>query len=248
MRFSDKIAVITGAATGIGEATACALAAEGATVILAGRRAGPLDALAARITAAGGKAEARPTDVTDRADLEALHAEIEARHGRLDLAVNNAGGHNDFQPVHQTPAAESDWVFALNLISVYNGLRAQVGLMLKSGGGAIVNTSSIIGLKGVAGIAHYVAAKHGVIGLTRAAALDYAQSGIRINAICPGATETPNLLRVTHGDKDALNGLIPMGHLGQPADMASLLTFLLSDDARYITGSAFSADGGMSAG
>lgn len=248
MRFSGKIALVTGAATGIGEATALALAAEGATVILAGRTAAPLDALAARIIAQGGTAHARPTDVTDRADLEALHAEIEANHGRLDLAVNNAGGHNDFQPLHQTPADESDWVFNLNLIAVYNGMRAQIALMLKSGGGAIVNTASIFGLKGVAGIAHYVAAKHGVIGLTRAAALDYARSNIRINAICPGATETPNLLRVTHGDKDALNGLIPMGHLGQPQDMASLVTFLLSEDARYITGSHFSADGGMSAG
>jgi len=248
MRFSGQIAVITGAATGIGEATSLALAVEGATVILAGRTAAPLEALAAKITAQGGKADARPTDVTNRHDLEALMADIEARHGRLDLAVNNAGGHNDFQPLHQTSPDESDWVFALNLIAVYNGMRAQIALMLKSGGGAIVNTASIFGLKGVAGIAHYVAAKHGVIGLTRAAALDYAQANIRINAICPGATETPNLLRVTHGDKDALNGLIPMGHLGQPQDMASLVTFLLSEDARYITGSHFSADGGMSAG
>lgn len=248
MRFSGKIAVVTGAATGIGEATSLALAAEGATVILAGRRAALLEALAVRITAAGGTAQARPTDVTNRHDLEALHAEIEAQHGRLDLAVNNAGGHNDFQPLHQTSPEESDWVFNLNLIAVYNGLRPQVALMLKSGGGAIVNTASIFGLKGVAGIAHYVAAKHGVIGLTRAAALDYASSNIRINAICPGATETPNLLRVTHGDKDALNGLIPMGHLGHPQDMASLALYLLSSEARYITGSTFSADGGMSAG
>jgi NAD(P)-dependent dehydrogenase (short-subunit alcohol dehydrogenase family) len=248
MSFTGKCALITGAATGIGEATALALAAKGATVILAGRTPAPLEALAQHIRANGGLAHPRPTDVTNRDDLEALVADIEARHGRLDLAVNNAGGHNDFKPLHQTPAEESDWVFNLNLISVYNGMRAQIALMLKSGGGAIVNTASIFGLKGVPGIAHYVAAKHGVIGLTRAAALDYAQSGIRINAVCPGATETPNLLRVTHGDKHALNGLIPMGHLGQPQDMAALITFLLSDEARYITGSAFSADGGMSAG
>jgi NAD(P)-dependent dehydrogenase (short-subunit alcohol dehydrogenase family) len=248
MRFAGKIALVTGAATGIGEATALALATNGATVVLAGRTAAPLEALAARITAQGGHPHPRPTDVTNRDDLEALLADIEARHGRLDFAVNNAGGHNDFQPLHQTPADESDWVFNLNLIAVYNGMRAQIALMLKGGGGSIVNTASIFGLKGVAGIAHYVAAKHGVIGLTRAAALDYAQANIRINAVCPGATETPNLLRVTHGDKDALNGLIPMGHLGQPQDMAALITFLLCDEARYITGSAFSADGGMSAG
>ena len=248
LSFTGKIALVTGAATGIGEATALALASKGATVILAGRTPAGLETLAAKITASGGKAHARPTDITNRDDQESLIADIEVRHGRLDFAVNNAGGHNDFQPLHQTPADESDWVFNLNLIAVYNGMRAQIALMLKNGGGAIINTASIFGLKGVAGIAHYVAAKHGVIGLTRAAALDYAQANIRINAICPGATETPNLLRVTHGNKDALNGLIPMGHLGQPQDMASLVTFLLSDDARYITGSVFSADGGMSAG
>jgi NAD(P)-dependent dehydrogenase (short-subunit alcohol dehydrogenase family) len=248
LSFTGKCALITGAATGIGEATALALAGKGATVILAGRTPAPLEALAQRIRANGGHAHPRPTDSTNRDDLEALVADIEARHGRLDLAVNNAGGHNDLKPLHQTPAEESDWVFNLNLIAVYNGMRAQIALMLKSGGGAIVNTASIFGLKGVAGIAHYVAAKHGVIGLTRAAALDYAQANIRINAVCPGATETPNLLRVTQGDKNALNGLIPMGRLGQPQDMAALITFLLSDEARYITGSAFSADGGMSAG
>ena len=139
-------------------------------------------------------------------------------------------------------------MFNLNLISVYNGMRAQIALMLKSGGGSIVNTASIFGVKGVAGIAHYVAAKHGVIGLTRAAALDYATSNIRINAVCPGATETPNLLRVTGGDKNALNGLIPVGRLAQPEQIASLITYLLSEDASYITGASFSADGGMSAG
>jgi len=248
MSFQGKIALVTGAGSGIGEATALALAAKGVTVILAGRTPAPLDALAARITASGQNAQARPTDVTNREDLEALIADIEAQHGRLDLAVNNAGGHNDFKPLHETPADESDWVFNLNLISVYNGMRAQIALMLKSGGGSIVNTASIFGVKGVAGIAHYVAAKHGVIGLTRAAALDYATSNIRINAVCPGATETPNLLRVTGGDKNALNGLIPVGRLAQPEQIASLITYLLSEDASYITGASFSADGGMSAG
>ncbi|WP_439533639.1 SDR family NAD(P)-dependent oxidoreductase [Polymorphobacter sp.] len=248
MTFAGRIALVTGAGSGIGEATARGLAARGATVILAGRTSAPLEALAGSIRADGGTAHPRPTDVTDRHDLEALIADIEAGHGRLDLAVNNAGGHNDFKPLHETPPEESDWVFDLNLKAVYNGMRAQIALMLKTGGGAIVNTSSIFGLKGVAGIAHYVAAKHGVIGLTKAAALDYARSNIRINAVCPGATETPNLLRVTGGDRHALDPMIPVGHLGQPGDIASLILWLLSDEASYITGASFSADGGMSAG
>lgn len=248
MAFGGKIAVVTGAGSGMGEATARLLAERGATVVLAGRSEERLRTAADRIIADGGKAVIRATDVTDRADLEGLMAWIDTEFGRLDLAVNNAGGHADFKPLHETPADESDWVFDLNLKSVYNGMRAQIALMLRGGGGAIVNNASIFGLKGTAGIAHYVAAKHGVVGLTKAAALDYANSGIRINSVCPGATETPNLLRVTGGDAHALDGMIPVGHLGQPADIARTICWLLSDEAAYVTGANFSVDGGMSAG
>jgi len=228
MAFEGKIAVVTGAGSGMGEATARLLAARGATVVLAGRSEDRIRTAADRIRADGGKAVIRATDVTVREDLEALIAWIGAEFGRLDLAVNNAGGHADFKPLHETPADESDWVFDLNLKSVYNGMRAQIALMLRGGGGAIVNNASIFGLKGVAGIAHYVAAKHGVVGLTKAAALDYANAGIRINAVCPGATETPNLLRVTGGDAHALDAMIPVGRLGQPEDVARLICWLLS--------------------
>ena len=248
MAFNGKIAVVTGAGSGMGEATARLLAARGATVVMAGRSEERLRAAADRIKADGGTAVIRATDVTVRADLEGLMDWIGQEFGRLDLAVNNAGGHADFKPLHETPADESDWVFDLNLKSVYNGMRAQIALMLRGGGGAIVNNASIFGLKGVAGIAHYVAAKHGVVGLTKSAALDYATSGIRINSVCPGATETPNLLRVTGGDAHALDAMIPVGHLGQPADIARTICWLLSDEAAYVTGANFSVDGGMSAG
>ena len=256
MPFNGKIAVVTGAGSGMGEATAQLLAVRGATVVLAGRSEERIRAAADRIIANGGKAVIRATDVTVRADLEGLMEWIGHEFGRLDFAVNNAGGHADFKPLHETPADESDWVFDLNLKSVYNGMRAQIALMLRNDGGAgggaagcaIVNNASIFGLKGVAGIAHYVAAKHGVVGLTKAAALDYANAGIRINSVCPGATETPNLLRVTGGDAHALDAMIPFDRLGQPVDVARTICWLLSAEAAYVTGANFSVDGGMSAG
>ncbi|OYT86969.1 MAG: short chain dehydrogenase, partial [Burkholderiales bacterium PBB3] len=142
MAFGGKIAVVTGAGSGMGEATAQLLAARGATVVLAGRSEERLRAAADRIKADGGKAVIRATDVTVRTDLEGLMDWIGQEFGRLDLAVNNAGGHADFKPLHETPADESDWVFDLNLKSVYNGMRAQIALMLRGGGGAIVNNAS----------------------------------------------------------------------------------------------------------
>jgi len=124
----------------------------------------------------------------------------------------------------------------------------QLAWMVKQGSGSIVNTASIFGLKGIGGISHYVAAKHAVVGLTRSAALDYAAHGIRINAICPGATETPNLLRVTQGDAHAFDSIVPKGRLAQPSEIADAVSWLLSDEARYVTGASLAVDGGMSAG
>lgn len=243
-----RIALVTGAGSGIGRSVAIGLARTGACVVLAGRTIDKLEAVAAEIAAKGGEAWACAADVSARGEAEALVAKVEAKFGRLDLAVNNAGGHGDFRPMHEISPEEADWVIDLNFRAVYHGMRAQIPLMLRQRGGAIVNTASIFGLKGVAGNAPYVAAKHAVIGLTKAAALDYATSGIRINAICPGATETPNLLRVTGGDVHALDGMIPAGRIAQSDEIAAAALWLLSDEARYVTGASLSVDGGMSAG
>lgn len=248
MQFADRIALVTGAGSGIGRAVSLMLAAEGAIVVLVGRDRARLEAVAAECAGTGGEAVVSPADVTQRGAIEAVVDGIGARWGRLDLAVNNAGGHGDFKPLHETPADECEWVFDLNLKAVFYGMRAEVSLMLRQGHGAIVNMASIFGIKGVAGIAHYVAAKHAVVGMTRAAALDYARTGIRINAVSPGATETPNLLRVTGGDAHALDAMIPVGRVGQPEDVARTVRWLLSDDARYVTGTNVSVDGGMNAG
>jgi len=243
-----RVALVTGAGSGIGRAVAIGLARTGATVVLAGRTLDKLESVAAEIAALGGEAWTRVADVAAPGAVEQLVADVDARYGRLDMTLNNAGGHGAFRPMHEIPGEEADWVFDLNYRAVYHGMRAQIPIMLRQGGGAIVNTASIFGLKGVAGNAPYVAAKHAIIGLTRASALDYATAGIRINAICPGATETPNLLRVTGGDVHALDGMIPAGRVAKADEIAAAAVWLLSDEARYVTGAHLSVDGGMSAG
>lgn len=248
MTQQGKIAVITGAGSGIGRAVALRLAQQGATVVLNGRDPDKLETVADAVAQEGGTAVVRPGDIAQRGVIRALIAGIGEEFGRIDLAFNNAGGHADFKPLHTISDDESEWVIGLNFTSVYYCMVEQLSWMVRQGSGAIVNNASIFGLKGVPGIAHYVAAKHAVIGLTRSAALDYATSGIRINAICPGATETPNLLRVANGDAHAFDAMIPWGRAAQPPEIADAVAWLLSNEARYVTGAALAVDGGMSAG
>ncbi|CAB3788730.1 A-factor type gamma-butyrolactone 1'-reductase (1S-forming) [Paraburkholderia caffeinitolerans] len=246
MLMKDKVGLITGGGSGMGMAAALELAREGATVVLAGRTEDKLRSARERIVSQGGSAEIYIADAASREDNESLVAFVESRFGRLDFAFNNAGGHGEFHPIHETPIEEAEWVIDLNFKGVYYGVKYQVEAMLRSGGGSIVNNASIFGLRGVEGIAHYVASKHAVVGLTKAVAKEYAKSNIRVNAICPGATETPNYMRSTGGDVHLLDEMIPMRRIGQPHEVGKVVLWMLSDQAKYVTGSTLSVDGGMS--
>ncbi|MCC8405246.1 SDR family oxidoreductase [Paraburkholderia sp. MMS20-SJTN17] len=246
MQMANKVGLVTGAGSGMGRAAAVALARQGATVVLAGRGEDKLVSVKKEIADFGGKAEVMAADVSRQKDNQELVAFVESRFGRLDFAFNNAGGHADFKPIDQTSVEESEWVIDLNFKGVYYGVKYQVEAMLRAGGGSIVNNASIFGLRGIDGIAHYVASKHAVVGLTRAVAKEYAQKNIRVNAVCPGATETPNYMRVTGGDVHLLDEIIPMRRLGQPVEVADAVVWLLADQAAYVTGATLSVDGGMS--
>lgn len=246
--FYGKVGLVTGAGSGMGRAAALAMAREGATIILIGRSEDKLSRVHEEISEAGGRSATYAVDVADREAQKELMRKIEIDFGRLDFAFNNAGGHADFKPIGKTSDEELDWVTALNFKAVMYGIRDQVELMAKNGGGSIVNNASVFGLKAVAGIAHYVASKFAVIGLTKAVALEYAAQGIRVNAVAPGATETPNYILSMNGDLHGFDSQIPMHRIGQPDEVAEAVVWLMSGSARYVTGAVLSVDGGMAAG
>lgn len=246
-RFVGKVGLVTGAGSGMGRAAALAMAREGADLLLVGRRATLLDAVAWEVEALGGRAAIYPGDVTLRATCRGAVEHCVRELGRLDLAFNNAGGHGNPAPIDTVDEAEEDHYLTLNLNAVYWGVKYQVAQMRQAGGGAIVNNASIFGLKAMGGIAYYTAAKFGVVGLTKAVALECADAGIRVNAVAPGGTETPNFLRVM-GDAHAMDAAVPMRRIGQPAEVADAVVWLMSDQASYVTGAVISVDGGLSAG
>jgi NAD(P)-dependent dehydrogenase (short-subunit alcohol dehydrogenase family) len=247
-RFADKVAFITGAGGGIGRATALAFAQEGANVVVTDVSEEANTQTAHLIEQVGGQAIAVPCDVTQAQDVRAgLRAAVE-EFGGLDVAFNNAGIE---QPT--TPAAdisEEDWdlTIAVNLRGVYLSMKYEIPLLLQRGGGAIVNTSSGAGVKGFAGGAAYGAAKFGIIGATKCAALDYANTGIRINAICPGIIDTHMIERV-FGDipngRQAILDQEPIGRMGRPDEIAAAVLWLCSDQASFATGHAMIVDGGQ---
>ena len=248
MDLKGKIGYVTGAGSGMGRATALAMAREGAKLVLVGRGADKLEAVKREIEATGGEARIFAADVTQRQELRNSIDFAVSEYGRLDLAFNNAGGHADFQPIHQVSEEEAEWVIDLNFKAVFYGVKYQAQKMLQAGGGCIINNASIFGLKGMAGIAHYTACKFAVIGLTKAVALEYGGMNIRVNAVCPGGTETPNFLKATGGDVHAMDAMVPMGRIGQPNEVAEAAVWLMSAKASYVTGAILSIDGGMSAG
>ncbi|GAB2675031.1 SDR family NAD(P)-dependent oxidoreductase [Nocardia goodfellowii] len=254
-RFANKVVLITGASSGVGKALAIRVAAEGAAVVLGARGKDAGERVAADIRAGGGRALFVPTDVTVEADVARLTQAALTEYGRLDAAFNNAGAVLAYGPVSAAEAggvAEQDWRadLELNLTSVFFGMRHQVPAILGSGGGAILNNASNLGVVGMGSVAPYVAAKHGVVGLTRAVALETAEQGVRVNAIASGAIDTPAFrasMGATPEGEAAVAAMHPMGRISRPEEIASFCAYLLSDEASFVTGAALSIDGGFTA-
>jgi NAD(P)-dependent dehydrogenase (short-subunit alcohol dehydrogenase family) len=247
-RFAKKVVLVTGGTSGIGAVTAKAFAREGATVVVSGRRAAEGQAVVQAITAAGGTASFIAADVSKESDIIALVNATIATHGRLDVAFNNAGVELT-GPVHEATEADYRRVFDINVWGVLASMKHEIPAMIKTGGGSIINTTSIAGHIGMPGASIYVASKFAVEGLTRVAALEHAKQGIRVNAIAPGAIETDMLDRFAGGlESDTakyLASLHPVGRLGKSEEIAMAVLYLASDDARFTTGISLPVDGGF---
>lgn len=245
-RFSGKVAFVTGAASGIGRATAIAFAVEGARVAILDRSGDALSETAAAVRNADGDVLAIACDVSKPEQVEAAVARVVERFGRLDIAFNNAGVENKAAPLHEIELEEWDRILDINLRGTFVCMKHELAQMVEQGGGVIVNTSSGAGVRGVAGGASYAASKHAIIGLTKSAALDYAKRNIRVNAILPGNIETPMMDRFTDGDIQKAIDLEPVGRLGKPEEIADAVLWMSTDLAAFVTGAAISVDGGWS--
>ncbi|RKQ86469.1 NAD(P)-dependent dehydrogenase (short-subunit alcohol dehydrogenase family) [Solirubrobacter pauli] len=250
-RFAGKVILVTGATSGIGRAVADRVAEEGATVVLAARGHEAGAAAAAELRAAGADAHFIATDVTVESEVAALVRSILDRHGRLDGAFNNVGAATAIAPLAEIEPGAWRAEIALNLDSVFFSLKHQLPVLQAAGRGAIVNNASSAGVTGAAGLGSYSAAKHGVVGLTRSAALEAAPSGVRVNALVTGGVDTPLLRRNMGSTPDeamrAAKALHPVGRIGEPDEIAAFTAFLLSDEAPFITGAALAIDGGLTA-
>ncbi|MEW6296745.1 MAG: SDR family oxidoreductase [Thermodesulfobacteriota bacterium] len=246
-QLDGKVALVTGGSSGIGRATALAFAREGAKVVVADVIVDGGQETVRLLTAAGGQGLFVKTDVSKAAEVEALIKQTVATYGRLDCAFNNAGVEGAFVSTAEYTEADWDRVLAINLKGVWLCMKYEIAQMLRQGGGAIVNTASGAGLVGVPGLSAYVASKHGVVGLTKTAALECAKAGVRVNAVCPGVIQTPMVARLTSSRPDLSEALVaaePMGRTGKPEEVAEAVVWLCSDAASFVTGHAMSVDGG----
>jgi NAD(P)-dependent dehydrogenase (short-subunit alcohol dehydrogenase family) len=248
LTFAGKVALVAGASRGIGAATAQAFAQAGAMVVLAARDTPALDGVAASIRAAGGQVLAVPTDVGDATAVERLVSQTMSTFGRLDAAFNNATDGPLPAPLADIDPADFDRGIRTNVRGTFLGMKYQIPAMLRSGGGAIVNMASIAGLSGVSNLAAYVAGKAGIIALTRVAALDYADQGIRVNVVAPGPILTHHLERAGEEAQRQTGLSVPMGRIGRTDEVAATVLWLCSSQASFITGITVPIDGGQSAG
>lgn len=246
--MKGKVALVTGAGSGIGRASALAFARAGAQVVVSDLNAASGSQTVELIETAGAAAVCIPADISKAAAVADLIGRTVARFGRLDYAHNNAGIESALAQTADSDEADFDRTLAVNLKGVWLCMRAEISQMLKNGGGAIVNTSSVGGLSAVPGSGAYAAAKHGVIGLTRTAAVEYAKQSIRVNAICPGLTKTGMTDRLSAADPALIAAVMPpMGRMAQPAEIGEVVVFMCSDAASYLTGQALAVDGGSKA-
>lgn len=246
--LEGKIAIITGASRGIGAQAARVFVREGATVVLAARSEGGLNRTVDEIQAGGGYALAVPTDVGDPTSVERLVNQTLQTYGHLDIAFNNAGEGHMPVPLADLAIDDFDRAVRVNLRGVFLAMKFEIPAMLATGGGAIVNMASTAGLNGVRGIAGYVAGKHGIIGLTKTAALDYAGQGIRVNVIAPGPVLTERIAALSEEARQPIKNAVPLGRIGLPEEIAWTAAWLCSEQASFITGAVLPVDGGRLAG
>lgn len=247
--LEGKVIIVTGAAGGIGEATSRVLSAHGARLVVSDIDREGGEQLAADLASAGGEAIFESADLASSDEIAALVARAESHFGRLDGAFNNAGVEQKNKPLCDLTIEEWNRAIAIDLSAVFLCIKHQVPAMLRSGGGAIVNTASSLGQVAIPNAAEYVAAKHGVIGLTRAAGADYAAQGVRVNAVLPGVTRTPLIARLLDEPSfaafaDILKARHPIGRFGEPREIGEAVAWLLSDAASFMNGAAVACDGG----
>lgn len=250
-RFEGSVVLITGATSGIGRAAAIAWAKEGARLVLAGRRPDQGHETLRLVREAGGEGIFVAADVGRESHVQNLVETAMARFGRIDCAFNNAGIEGRPGNLPEQDEANFDEVFDVNVKGCFRAMKHEIAAMLRCGGGAIVNNASVGGLVGMPGMSVYSASKHAVCGLTRSAALEFAQRGIRINAVAPGGVQTEMLDRVTGGrdseSRRRMERLHPMGRIAQPEEIASVVLWLCSSEASFVTGQIWAVDGGLTA-
>ncbi len=249
-RFQDKVIIVTGATSGMGRAAAVAFAAEGARVVVGGRRQPEGEETVTMIKKAGGQGMFVHADVSREADVEQLVNRTVERFGRLDVAFNNAGtGGRGFVPITEVTANDFEEILGVNLRSVAFGMKHEITAMLESGGGTIVNNASITALRPLPQLPLYSASKAAVVTLTKAAALEVAAKGVRVNAVCPATIETEMTAPALRDPaiREHLRAMHPVGRFGQAEEVAAAVLYLCSDEARFVTGVALPVDGGFAA-